>query len=108
MSGEEQQFEFDFEEGEYDSDLESVASDEEEGFSLEDWQSGLTTFDSFEFRYYTLRESVGQYQEDNELLVDTVLTAYRSHEGVTAIRLLADIYDLDNEENVRWSQNIRF
>ncbi|PIA12566.1 hypothetical protein COEREDRAFT_90171 [Coemansia reversa NRRL 1564] len=102
--------EFGFDEGDYDSDLESVISDGgDESFVLEDWQAGVNTFDAFEFRYYTLKrdELVARYEEVG-VFVDTIFSGLRRFDNVTAVRLLADIHDLDNDEDIRWSQNIRF
>jgi hypothetical protein len=46
--------------------------------------------------------------EDDVLFIGTVIRACRGLRCVTAVRLLADIYDLDDGENVRWSQKMRF
>ena len=102
--------EFGFDEGDYDSDLESVISDDgDESFVLEDWQTGVNTFDAFEFRYYTLKkdELTVKYEEVS-VFVDTIFSGLRRFDNVTAVRLLADIHDLGNDEDIRWSQNIRF
>jgi hypothetical protein len=103
-------FNFDFEQVDDDSDLESIISeDEDDSFILEDWQAGANSFDAFEFRYYSLRkdELLSKYEDDN-VFVNTILSGLRRFNNVTSVRLLADIHDLDNEEDIRWNQNIRF
>lgn len=94
-----------------ESDNESVYSEEgNDGdmILLDDWHVASNQFDSFEIRSYTLRSIASQQYENDILFVDSVMMARRLNENATAIRLLADIHDPDDEESTRWSQNIRF
>lgn len=91
------------------SDTESVASDEEIDISLDDWSQGINRLDSFEFRNYTLKNSVSEdIYNNNDKFANTVISGLSNLRCVSAVRLLADIHDLDNEENIRWAQKIRF
>ena len=103
-------FDFDFKAIDEDSDVESIISDDgDDSFMLEDWRSGTNSFDAFEFKYYTLTDNlVEKYEKDNVAFVNTIFKALSRNDHVTAVRLLADIHDLDKNEDVRWSQNIRF
>lgn len=93
----------------YDSDEESVTSIDDVDIFLDDWIQGSNRFDSFEFRYYTLDPTVPEEgYNDDSLFVETIMSGLRELRCVTAVRLLADIYDLNNEEDVKWSQNIRY
>lgn len=97
-----------FEDEDY-SDVESVFSDDDSFVTFDDWKTFVNSFDKFEFRVYTLNdpELVSRYQ-DNELFVNTILSGSRNMVDMTSIRLLADVYDNDEEDNIRWGQNIRF
>jgi|GEM_PF-4095917 len=97
-----------FEDEDY-SDTESVFSDDDSFITFDDWKVFVNSFDKFEFRAYTLidPELVARYQ-DNELFVNTILSGSKNMIDMTSIRLLADIYDNDEEDNIRWGQNIRF
>ena len=97
----------DFEVEEYDSDLESVISNEEDNVVLDDWIASANSFSDFEIRQYTLRDDYRDEVSPGSL-VNAIYSAYRSMRCITAVRLLADIHDLDNEEDIRWSQKIRF
>jgi hypothetical protein len=100
---------FGFEEEEYDSDAESVMSLDEVNTSLDDWIPGSNVFDSFEFRNYSLKTTaVEERYENSSVFVNTVISELKNIRFATAVRLLADIHDLENEEDVRWSQNIRY
>ena len=104
-------YNFDFEPIEDDSDVESIISDEDENdtFMLADWQTGTNIFSSFEFRHYTLKKDELASKYENDIaFANTILAALNRLEHVTSIRLSADVYDLDSEEDIRWSQNIRF
>ncbi|PIA12569.1 hypothetical protein COEREDRAFT_90169 [Coemansia reversa NRRL 1564] len=103
-------YNFDFRTVDNDSDAESVASDDgnDDSFMLEDWRTGTNTFDTFEFRYYTLSEDLAEKYENGAAFVNTIFKALSKYEYVTSIRLLADIQDLDNGEDTRWNQTIRF
>lgn len=98
-----------FEERDYDSDEESVISNEEINTFMDDWNQGTNTFDSFEFKYYSLKNTATEERYNDDLVfVNTVVSELKNQRCVTSIRLLADIHDLDDEENIRWSQNIRY
>lgn len=90
----------------------SIASESDDvSFLLDDWFTGVRHFDSFEFRYYNLRSAVPRNIYTNNIaFVDAIFTALNrnQNDNVTAVRLLADIHDLEDEENIRWNQNIRF
>jgi len=98
-----------FEEEEY-SDIESISSDDGDYVvTYEDWRVSVNSFDKFEHRSYELSNPklISRYQ-DNELFVTTVLSGAKNITEITSIRLIADIYDDENEDNIRWGQNIRF
>ena len=97
-----------FEDEDY-SDVESVFSDDDSFVTFDDWKTFVNSSDKFEFRVYTLNdpELVSRYQ-GNELFVNTILSGSRNMVDMTSIRLLADVYDNDEEDNIRWGQNIRF
>jgi hypothetical protein len=100
---------FDFKEREYDSDAESVCSDEDEEEIFNDWRCDISSFDKFEFRHYTLKDDgLASEYENNAAFASAILSGIGDNRYITAVRLLADIYDLDDEENIRWSQSIRF
>jgi hypothetical protein len=101
-----QDFDFDFTERDYDSDLESNASDEEDMVVLDDWVDSVNSFSNFEYIQYTPKSNLLKISTNS--LVYAIFTAIQSHRCVTAVRLLADIHDLNSEENIRWSQTMRF
>ena len=51
-------FKFNIEDVNEESDTESVTSDIEEDYTLDDWDSGTNRFNEFENIYYTLRQTV--------------------------------------------------
>jgi hypothetical protein len=100
---------FDFKEREYDSDDESVYSDEDDDEIFDGWMCNVSSFDKFEFRHYTLKVgSLASRYQNNAAFASAILSGIKDNRFITAVRLLADIHDLDSEEDIRWSQNIRF
>ena len=104
-----EEFDINFEEvTEHESDTESIISDIEEEYPLDDWREGSNKFNEFEILYYNLVSNILPDTYSKISFIESIATAYKNSRNITSLRLLADIYNPDDSNDTRYSQNIRF
>ena len=102
-------FKFSREDVDEESDSESIISEDEIDFSLDDWFKNTNSFSEFETVYYSLKPSVPENTyEDSDSFSNLITSALRNLRDVTSVRLIADIHNPDDPSDTRYGQNIRF